>query len=269
MTQPQAETTPNMHDNESNLPIIVLITVNDNETDAVFDAFLGPSETAETVPRGGVDYSRLGIHGGHTVLHMICEMGAGGIGASQQRTRDAINHWKPQAVIAVGIAFGLDETKQKIGDVLISKQLQDYELGRANDDGSVTPRGDKAACADALLNRLRTSDTNRRRSDQDWPKNRFGLVLSGQKLVDNLDYRESLKTLAGGEAIGGEMEGGGLYVSAQAAKVDWVVSSLILATWTSLPPGPAIVQTRSEATGLDLSREITLEPALVHRTVLE
>ncbi|MEM7587549.1 MAG: hypothetical protein AAF560_29445, partial [Acidobacteriota bacterium] len=35
--------------------------------------------------------------------------------------------------------------------------------------------------------------------------------------------------------------------------------SLILATWTSLPPGPAIVQTRSEATGLDLSREITLE----------
>ena len=174
-----------------------------------------------------MDYSRLGVHGGHEIMHTICEMGAGGMGASQQRTGQAIAHWQPQAVVAVGIAFGLDETKQKIGDVLISKQLQDYDLSRVNADGSLTPRGDKVSCADTLLIRLRTSDTNHRRSEDDWPKNRFGLVLSGQKLVDNLDYRESLKELAGGEAIGGEMEGGGLYVSAQAAKVDWVVIKAI------------------------------------------
>jgi nucleoside phosphorylase len=51
-------------------------------------------------------------------------------------------------------------------------------------------------------------------------------VLSGQKLVDNLDYRDSLKSLFP-EAIGGEMEGTGLYVSAQAAKVDWLVVKAI------------------------------------------
>jgi nucleoside phosphorylase len=224
---PQAKPAPSMHHDALNLPTIVLITVNDNETDAIFDAFLGPGSQAETETRGGVDYSRLGVHGGHAIMHTICEMGAGGLGASQQRTGQAITHWQPRAVIAVGIAFGLNETRQKIGDVLISKQLQDYELGRVNEDGSVTPRGDKVSCADALLSRLRTSDTNHRRSDPDWPQNRFGLVLSGQKLVDNLDYRESLKKLTGGEAIGGEMEGGGLYVSAQAAKVDWVVIKAI------------------------------------------
>lgn len=45
--------------------------------------------------------------------------------------------------------------------------------------------------------------------------------------------------------------------------------SLILATWPSLPPGPATVRVRSQATGLDLSREVGLEPASVQKTVLE
>jgi nucleoside phosphorylase len=40
--------------------------------------------------------------------------------------------------------------------------------------------------------------------------------------VDNLDYREHLKNLHA-EAIGGEMEGIGLYVSAYRQKVDWIL----------------------------------------------
>jgi hypothetical protein len=89
-------------------------------------------------------------------------------------------------------------------------------------DGTVTPRGDKPHTADRLCNRLRQADGSQGRIASDWPKVRFGLVLSGQKLVDNLDYRESLKSLYP-EAIGGEMEATGLYVSATVAKVDWIV----------------------------------------------
>ena len=51
---------------------------------------------------------------------------------------------------------------------------------------------------------------------------RFGLVLSGEKLVDNLDFRQQLKGFAS-EAIGGEMEGAGLYVACQDKKVDWML----------------------------------------------
>ena len=54
----------------------------------------------------------------------------------------------------------------------------------------------------------------------------FGLLLSGEKLVDNHDYREQLKRLAP-EATGGEMEGAGLYVARQDAKVDWIVIKAI------------------------------------------
>ena len=205
---------------------IILVTVNDHETQALFDAFVGSDGVPAQVTRQGVTYSELGIHGGLRIVNTICEMGAGSVGASQQRTREAIEHWKPKAIIAVGIAFGLDEEKQNLGDVLVSTHIQDYELGRLNANGTLTPRGAKPNSADGLCNRLRQVDSAERRRTNDWPKVRFGVVLSGQKLVDNVDYRNSLKLLFP-EAIGGEMEGTGVYVSASAAKVDWIVVKAI------------------------------------------
>ncbi|MEN9867157.1 MAG: hypothetical protein RL748_2747 [Pseudomonadota bacterium] len=207
-------------------PVIVLITVNDHETHAVLDAFLGADQAPESVAKGGLTYFDLGQHGGNHIIHTVCEMGAGGVGASQQRTRDAIDHWQPRAIIAVGIGFGMDESKQAIGDVLVATQIQDYELARYNSDGTVTPRGDKPGSADSLRNRLRQVDIAEGRRGKGWPKVRFGLVLCGQKLVDNLDYRESLKKLFG-EAIGGEMEGSGVYAAVSAKHVDWIVVKAI------------------------------------------
>ena len=207
-------------------PVIVLITVNDHETHAVLDAFLGADQAPVSVAKGGLTYFDLGQHGGNHIIHTVCEMGAGGVGASQQRTRDAIDHWQPRAIIAVGIGFGMDESRQAIGDVRVATQIQDYELARLNSDGTVTPRGDKPGSADSLRNRLRQVDIAEGRRGKGWPKVRFGLVLCGQKLVDNLDYRESLKKLFG-EAIGGEMEGSGVYAAVSARHVDWIVVKAI------------------------------------------
>ena len=57
-------------------------------------------------------------------------------------------------------------------------------------------------------------------------KVKFGLILSGAKLVDNQDFREQLRAF-GPEAIGGEMEGAGLYAAAQSNKVDWILVKAI------------------------------------------
>ncbi len=54
------------------------------------------------------------------------------------------------------------------------------------------------------------------------PKCSFGLILSGEKLVDNIDFRDQLLEIEP-EAIGGEMEGSGLYAACQNAKVDWIL----------------------------------------------
>jgi hypothetical protein len=53
-----------------------------------------------------------------------------------------------------------------------------------------------------------------------------GIILTGDKLVDNFDYREQLINFEK-EAIGGEMEAAGVYVSSQDYKVDWIVIKAI------------------------------------------
>ena len=50
-------------------------------------------------------------------------------------------------------------------------------------------------------------------------------MLSGEKLIDDKDYRDHLVALQV-EAVGGEMEGAGLYVASR-HKVDWIVIKAI------------------------------------------
>lgn len=95
-----------------------------------------------------------------------------------------------------------------------------YESQRVS-TGEIVPRGDKAHSSGRLVNFLHNAHL-----DWNGAKVQFGLMLTGEKLVDDLDYRESLKKLES-EAIGGEMEGAGLYVSCQDAKVDWILVKAI------------------------------------------
>jgi nucleoside phosphorylase len=141
------------------------------------------------------------------------EMGVGGPGGALLTVQEGIRALTPAAVIMVGIAFGLDPKGQQIGDILIAQQLLGYELQRVGTraDGApmIRTRGDRPSASTRLLDRCH-----------------FGLVLSGEKLVDNQDFREQLRQLEP-EAIGGEMEGAGLYAAAQRSKVDWILVKAI------------------------------------------
>ncbi len=127
---------------------------------------------------------------------------------------------RPSAVIMVGIAFGLNEQKQAIGDVLVAKQLWLYDLRRIGKD-QIIPRGDKPHASTKLINRFQNAYLHWKGA-----KVHFGLVLTGAALVDNVDYRDQLKQFEL-EAIGGEMEGEGLYVVCQDAHVDWILVKAI------------------------------------------
>ena len=50
----------------------------------------------------------------------------------------------------------------------------------------------------------------------------FGTILTGEKLIDNIDFRDQLLALEP-EAIGEELEGVGLYTAAQSERVDWIL----------------------------------------------
>jgi len=171
-------------------------------------------------------YYDLGTIGGARTFMVQSEMGSGGPGGSLLTVVEAIRALSPSAIIMVGIAFGCEPTKQRIGDILVSQQLMGYDLQRVGTDSdgtaNVLVRGDRSAASTLLLDRFRSGLKNWSKTSQV----HFGLILSGAKLVDNLDYREQLRTFEP-EAIGGEMEGAGLYAAAQRYKIDWLLVKAI------------------------------------------
>lgn len=83
-------------------------------------------------------------------------------------------------------------------------------------------RGDKPHASSRLINHLEGFCQVKWKGAKVWP----GVILSGEKLIDNIDYRDQLLKLDN-EAVGGEMEGAGLYVSSHDHKVDWIVIKAI------------------------------------------
>ncbi len=204
---------------------VLLVTVTALETVAVRRLF-------SVVQRhfiGNRTYYDLGEVGGAKVFLVRSEMGAGGQGGAILTIQKGIDELSPSAIIMVGIAFGVDPTEQKIGDILVSQQILDYELQRVgigpDQEVKIISKGDKAAASLRLLNRFRAGEIEWQEAKEP-AEVRFGLILSGAKLVDNQDFREQLRAF-GPDAVGGEMEGAGLYAAAQSNKVDWILVKAI------------------------------------------
>lgn len=200
---------------------LLLITVNEHETTSLLAAFEQLNGKARPVQIDQRVYRDLGSVNGTTVFHAISEMGSGGLGAAHQTVNRAISALHPQAVIGVGIAFGVSEQKQRIGDILLSKQLMLYEPQRVGTTHTQF-RGDRAHASSWLLSYFQ----NAALSKVTKAKVHTGLILSGEKLLDNLEYLNELLS-AEPSAIGGEMEGAGLYTAAHEEKIDWVVIKAI------------------------------------------
>lgn len=202
---------------------VVLLTFNKNETKAVFQHFHNGTQ-APTVSRGSRIYHDLGVHGGVRVLLSVSRQGPH---RAQQTASEAIADFTPLAVIAVGIAFGMDDTKQAIGDVLVSESIRDYALNRKNRDGTVTLKEIAPPASSYLLDRMNALWHVRHATPTaGWPKVEIDCILSGPSLVDNLDYRNSLHKQFP-SAKGGEMEGTGLYTACESPKTDWLVVKAI------------------------------------------
>jgi nucleoside phosphorylase len=210
-------------------PDVLLVTVTDVETRAVFDT--AQSITGKPFTKhflGKKTYYDLGLVCGTSVYLVRSEMSSTSVGGSMITVLHGIELLQPGAVIIVGIAFGVDESAQPIGTVLISQQIQNYDLARvgtAADGGlHVVSRGDRPPASQMLLDRFRDAAFSWDTAESG--KFEFGLLLSGSALIDNLGFRDELRKLAP-EAIGGEMEGSGAYVAAEQNKTDWIIAKAV------------------------------------------
>lgn len=199
--------------------VLLLVTATKVEAQAALQVFL-QDRPRKRQSIGNNIYEELGFHGGARVFMVQSEMGTATLGGSLSTVTEAIQDLQPEAVIMCGIAFGLQPDKQSLGDILVSKQLQSYEPQKVN-EGKILHRGDRATDSKGLLKRFRIAD-----NDWEGAPTHFGLILSGEKLVNDLSYRDSL-LLAEPEAIGGEMEGTGVYVAARDSHVDWILVKAI------------------------------------------
>jgi nucleoside phosphorylase len=152
-------------------------------------------------------------------------MGSGGERGSTLATPEALRTWQPKAIIMPGIAFGKDPGKQKMADVLVASQIIPYEKQRR---GQETIFRDPIPPSNALLqNRFENAlDWHFNRPDGQPCKLRIGSILSGDKLVDDPEFKAELFTHFP-EAIGGEMEGAGLAAAAGRMGVPWILVKAI------------------------------------------
>ena len=201
---------------------ILIVTVTKVEAQAVRQVFCRAFDKDWTRKHvGNKTYYDLGAHGNVQVFMVQSEMGTATPGGALLTVRQAIDDLKPQAVIMCGIAFGARPDKQHLGDILIAKQLWCYEPQKVDNRKGQTSRGDRPTASARLLDRFRSADL-------EWKgaKTHFGLVLSGEKLVNDPKFRDRLLKNEP-EAIGGEMEGAGLYAVAHETKVDWILVKAI------------------------------------------
>src|SRR6266496_4835381 len=157
---------------------ILVVTATDVETTALHAHLrpLRPFNRCLKLALGNQTYyiAKLGVY---AVVHVQCQMGSVSPGASKGTIAEAINLWGSRAVIMVGIAYGTDRKKQRIGDVLISKTVIPYEIKREGALATVQRNSIPPAGA-TLLNRLSNS--------QGWshalPKNHEAKIIPAQLL---------------------------------------------------------------------------------------
>lgn len=209
---------------------VLLITATQNEARAILEMRKNERSLCFI---DGHPYYDLGVLGNAKIaLILQSSMGASGLGGARFTISEGIQALHPLAIIMVGIACGLKPGEQKIGDILVSERLAYYEPQRVGTEQHtletiIHQRGERISVPPLILSYFKNGHLLL--DFADWsqiPNVFFGLVLSGDKLLDNITVRQTLLTHEP-EAIGLEMEGVGLYEVATNAHVNWLLVKAI------------------------------------------
>lgn len=216
---------------------IVLLTVNDHETEQVQRAFGQTDPATHVGKRAYWDYGEIG---GARVVHSMTNMGDVATIAAVQEAAETL---RPVLFLAVGIAWGAELKGQQIGDLLLANPLRDAAHHKDDAEKGIRPRGRHFELDDSLLQNLKTRHRDWLRQQPEpptpepivkgeglWrnprPQLLDGLVLSLPVLIDNKVTRDQLLAAHPG-AIGGEMEGRGLGFAVLTERCDMVLIKAI------------------------------------------
>ncbi len=203
---------------------LLLITANEIETFHVRQALLPLNDETDVikVPHGMHTYF-IGVFGEYLAVHVqLGKMGSLSYAGAILTAFESINKWNPKAVLMIGVAMGVNEEKQRIGDVLISDTIISYEIQRLS-KGGITQRGSIVDAGGLLLDRFKNISWTNPIDDGLFSKILPSQILSGEKLIDNLRERNKILKVFP-QASGAEMEGSGIYAACKKANInEWLL----------------------------------------------
>jgi len=176
-----------------------IVTALSSELDKVLFHFRHSKKIVDEDRGGRVFFETMSPSG----LHLV---GASSIGMGQLNAaslaRDVIDRYSPKSLILVGITGGL-EKNIPLGDVVVSDQIIDYELGKVTPDG-FDPRWSAYPVDSKILQKAQNYHNNswgdyirteRPDGTRDInPKAKIGLYLCGNKVIADEKTAGALKS---------------------------------------------------------------------------
>ncbi len=169
---------------------IVIITALQKEVDAVLSHF----DSAVEVKRKGRTFYRCHLSsnniGRHAKVIIFSQDQMGNVESAMAATQ-AIDVWNPQYLLLVGIAGGIRDSDRNLGDIVVSEQIVNYEIGKLKSSG-LENRWDVIKGSPVLLNLARNmrnrswaANNHVERPDNvpSTPNVHFAVVGSGEKVI--------------------------------------------------------------------------------------
>ena len=202
--------------------ILLIVTATDLETEILHTKLLPVhGEDCLLVAHHEERTYYKGIFGSYTCIHVQCDtMGSIGVSSSIITVREAIRLIKPKVTIMIGIAFGVDDKEQNIGDVLIASSIVPYDFKKVTSEKSVV-RAQSVSTSTLLINKFKNARDWEYILDSGKAKKIIAPVFSGEELINDITRRSELVAF-NEQAKGGEMEGAGLYAAAN-GKTEWIL----------------------------------------------
>lgn len=119
---------------------------------------------------------------------------------------EALHYFKPNVILSIGVAFGIDYTKQKLGDVIVSKELFPFSENKRGEH-SIKPDRTQDKMIDSWLN-VRFVNSNGFLDDV-----AYGGVLSSGSVMSSFEEKDIICAAytPNDFVVGGEMEGSALF----------------------------------------------------------
>ena len=206
---------------------LVILTVKDFEFNAVFE-LMEPLQHQSKILRCLIESTMyyFGRYGRYDAVLIASH--TAGLEKALHSLGDAIKLLKPQLVANVGIAWGADPQKQKLGDLLVADRVRNVDNVKIGTDPhgkyQIIERGPMPGIDDrveTIIHECKRGWQFKNLEDQ-LCQVYIGLYLGSNTLLNNTELkREFLERHP--EAIGGEMESYAVYAAAARGKVPWMV----------------------------------------------